>query len=86
MKRLFLLILTLLLAAVQLHAAEESNDIPAPEEDETEATDEEIVPETGSLDGPATAGDQPGTGPSDEDFVPTVRITEDLPVAFPVDI
>ncbi|MDT8399158.1 MAG: hypothetical protein RQ899_11135 [Pseudomonadales bacterium] len=33
-----------------------------------------------------TQEEQEGAPPSDKDFVPSVQIVEDLPVAFPVDI
>ena len=41
--------------------------------------DESLTGEDGVLD-------ESPEGPIDENFVPTIRITEDLPVSFPVDI
>jgi hypothetical protein len=56
-------------------------DNPAPE-----TIDDGSQDSTADNQAPKTDNGDLTAPPSDEDFVPSVRITEDLPVAFPVDI
>lgn len=84
MKKLVISLLGSLLLSFCIYAAEESSD--------EETVSQEPVQEQTTVDEqqePVTepeADDSLTQGPSDEDFIPTERITEDLPVAFPVDI
>ena len=75
-----------LLVTCPLFAAE--NDAPAQAEPE-QAPANDAPAETVQVATPPAPQSEDSdltAPPSDEDFVPTVRITEDLPVAFPVDI
>jgi len=68
------------LFATVLHGAEENANA-----EETATAEEESLPV--SLDGEeALQEEESNETARDENFVPTIRITEDLPVAFPVDI
>ncbi len=81
MKRLPSIFPVWLLACLPLLAAEElvedtGNNIEQPVtvvETETPEPDNGLTP-------------PPSDDPESEDFVPSIRITEDLPVSFPVDI
>lgn len=91
MKHLVPAIVLGLLACLPLYAAEEEGnarpgEVPAAQPAQTAQNDENT--DEPAADEPARETDDTGLTepPSDEDFVPTVRITEDLPVAFPVDI
>ena len=83
MSRMLLTIIAWLLLALPLQAAEESDDLQEATEPVTAAQ-----PDTGESSEPEQeAADTGGlTEPSDENFVPTVQVSEDQPVAFPVDI
>ena len=74
------------LASFPLYGAEDDPD-NAPATSTTVATNDNTDDDTAADD---SAQETDNTGltapPSDDDFVPSVRITEDLPVAFPVDI
>ena len=62
--------------------AAENETAPA---DEVEYTENEFLTEP--LDDELQQSEEENTEASrDENFIPTIRITEDLPVAFPVDI
>ena len=78
-----------------LHAAD--NNIGAAESDPAIVQEGEIIPEgiEGTVAGTLTEAndetltetiDETANSSSDENFVPSIRITEDLPVAFPIDI
>ena len=88
MKRLVLTILVWLLACLPLHAAEEGDtdtqEQPAPEAESGDAREPvEPLPDIGLIE---EAEEREQAAQGDEDFVPSIRITEDLPVAFPADI
>ena len=88
--------------AVVLYAAEEAPaETPAADTSEDQTAEEMLAAEAaleaqeaaaGENDAaePATAGtaetDEPDPSIADEDFVPTIQISEDLSVSFPVDI
>lgn len=68
------------LFSIVLYGAEENTDA-----EEAVTTEEESLPV--SLDGEeALQEEENSEAARDENFVPTIRITEDLPVAFPIDI
>lgn len=94
---LLVLISTPLFAAEEEAAAGQAEQQQTPGADDTTATADGGTQDPGgaanaagvdSADARAPETDENGLTlpPSDEDFVPSVRITEDLPVAFPVDI
>ncbi len=66
-----------LLAAEPQQAQDDTESIPA-----EASSNQDDGPEGNDTD----TEDNGLTPPEDENFVPSVRITEDLPVAFPVDI
>ena len=75
-----LLFITCLLS-FGLFAAESETELA----EEPESTSDEFLTEP--LDETEQVTDEENSEvASDENFVPTIRITEDLPVAFPVDI
>ena len=75
------ILLTACLCSLTLLAAE-NEAVPAIE---TESTDDEFLTEP--LDEASRESEEESREVAqDENFVPTIRITEDLPVAFPVDI
>lgn len=74
------------LAIPWLYAAEQETANATESSGEVRQAPEAPDPQTESPEEGELAGDDGLTRPEDEDFVPSVRITEDLPVAFPVDI
>ena len=87
MKTPLLLFLISLLFPLGLNAAEENPEAENPDlQTEQAGQAEDIAPLDGTQAGGEESLDEGAEGPLDENFVPTVRITEDLPVAFPVDI
>ncbi len=60
--------------------ADQSEQASQEAEGESQAEAPEAMPDIGLIEEEATIIED------DENFVPSVRITEDLPVAFPVDI
>jgi len=91
MKRVLSLSL-FLLPGLSLHGAEP--DATADNQTQAAASAEDArMAETASTDNPSSTQELPTTTdddgltrPSDEDFVPSVQISEDLSVSFPVDI
>lgn len=84
---LLLNLLILLIAPPVLAAEDDSEDDSAettPSQQEPTSQEPETEIETGSLDGPGDLSVE--ENPQNENFIPSIRITEDLPVAFPVDI
>ncbi len=85
MKRITVFLLSglyLLYLLSPVYAAEEETESTVQGSNET-AT-EESQEENGQA--PNLPAEDGLTRPEDENFIPSVRITEDLPVAFPVDI
>jgi hypothetical protein len=95
MKILLPFLIALPLFANLLLAAEEAV-VPELDQEEIIAPEgETLIGDSGldldglDLDGidlDSTIGAEEAGGASDENFVPSIRITEDLPVAFPIDI
>jgi len=85
MKRITVFLLSglyLLYLLSPVYAAEEETESTVQGSNET-ATEESQEENDQAPNLPAEDG---LTRPEDENFIPSVRITEDLPVAFPVDI
>ena len=92
MKTSLSFLIVLLLFANLLLAAEEAV-VPKLDPEEIIAPENEtLIGDSGlDLDGLDLDGNDPDStvgaeGASNENFVPSIRITEDLPVAFPIDI
>lgn len=89
MKLVTAIVAVWLLACLPLHAAEQ--DSPENEDqqtvpetrDDAETETVQPLPDIGLIE---EAREREQAGEGDEDFVPSIRITEDLPVAFPADI
>ena len=90
MKHLLKLFLLAMLVCLPLYGAQDEpgDENQAAEPAETTPGDDADTQVQQAQENTTTATTDDGLTipPSDEDFVPTVRITEDLPVAFPVDI
>lgn len=91
MKAKTLTILFLVYPFFGLHAAESNIETAEPDSSTIPAV--EIIPEGIEGAAPETLTEtlietieETANGSSDENFVPSIRITEDLPVAFPIDI
>ena len=90
----------LIVNAAVLYAAEEAPaEIPAPDISDDQTAEEMLAAEAAleaqeaaSAGGdseaaaPAAAAAEPTPGSVDEEFIPTIQISEDLSVSFPVDI
>lgn len=89
MNQLLSLTAACLVLSLPLHAAEEETDNEPQQQESTQAEspaqertpEQEALPDIGLIEEAAE-----GSGEDDGNFVPSIRITEDLPVAFPVDI
>jgi hypothetical protein len=82
MKPFASILATWLLASLPLLAAEDDSGEGTAAEPEQPAA----VTGTEAPDPDSGLTPPPSEDPASEDFVPSIRITEDLPVAFPADI